>query len=82
MNNEIPERIYHDPDIGNFGYEECEGDTVYVREDIVQELVEALEAVVRYHQAANSTEPVDLLALYSDAYDKVKASLAKAKGVE
>ena len=72
MNNEIPERIYHDPYIGTFGYEECEGDTVYIREDIVQGLVEALAFLLTCKHG-------EFCDNYREAERKARAALARMK---
>ena len=75
MNNEIPERIYHDPVIGNFGYEECEGDTAYVREDIVQGLVESLKEAAELFESASEGVGVNFYQCAKDA----RAALARVK---
>jgi len=43
-----PKKIYYDDFAGTVNREWMVGDTAYIRADIVDELVEALEAIVRY----------------------------------
>ena len=64
--NEAPEKIWLDSDMTAWK-QYSEDDTPYIRADIVDELVEALKAVVRY--VGNSGD--DYLA------DKVRAALKK-----
>lgn len=65
-----PKKIYYDDFAGTVNREWMVGDTTYIRADIVDELVEALKAVVRY--AGNNGD--DYLA------DRARAALAKARG--
>lgn len=47
--SEAPEKIYHEVRLGTFGYDQEPEDTVYIRADIVDELVEALKYCMRYN---------------------------------
>jgi site-specific DNA-adenine methylase len=43
-----PKKIYYDPYVGTANREWVVGDTTYIRADIVDELVEALEKIMEY----------------------------------
>ena len=70
--SETPEKIYHEVRLGTFGYDQEPEDTVYIRADIVDELVEALE---KCWMAMNGGGTWTL-----EDQDKTKAALKKARG--
>lgn len=73
--NEAPKKIWVDAELDVYGYKE-QGTQLYIRADIVDELVEALTVFLKLHD-----NKVDIAEAWETSMEEARAALKKLEDV-